>query len=80
MNTIENALQIVNLFNTAAPGIASLIMIIRRTDGTVTVAALLDEADASFSSNISAAQKWLAERGWCVLPAEHCEHMEVSLV
>jgi hypothetical protein len=26
------------------------------------------------------AEQWLAERGYCVLPAEHVDHMEVSLV
>lgn len=57
---METALQIVNLLNAATPGIANLIILIRRKDGSVTVAAMLDEADASFDANIAKAKEWLA--------------------
>lgn len=61
MNTVETALQIVNLFNATAPGIASLILMIKKNDGTVSVVALLDEASQQFAANITAAEKWLKE-------------------
>lgn len=54
------ALAIVQLLNTAAPGIASLILMIKKTDGTISVVALLDEADAQFNANIQQAKDWLA--------------------
>lgn len=57
---METALAIVQLLNTAAPGIASLILMVKRTNGTVSVIALLDEADAQFASNIQQAKDWLA--------------------
>lgn len=54
------AIAIVNLFNAASPGIASLIAMIRKKDGTVSVVVMLDEADAQFAANIKQAQDWLA--------------------
>jgi hypothetical protein len=57
---MDQALKIVELLNAATPGIATLVMIIRRKDGTVTVAALLDEADAKFDDNINKAREWLS--------------------
>lgn len=57
---ITAALQIVELLNAAAPGVASLIMMIRHDNGTVSVVALLDEADSQFGANIKQAQDWLA--------------------
>jgi hypothetical protein len=60
MAGIDTAIGIVNLINAAAPGVAELILLIRKRDGTVTVAALLDEADAAFAANIKQAQDWLA--------------------
>jgi hypothetical protein len=56
---VENVLQIMNLINAAAPGIAQLILLIKRNDGTVSVVALLDEADAQFDANIQQAADWL---------------------
>jgi hypothetical protein len=56
---MELTLQILTLLNTAAPGIASLIMLIRRDDGTISVVTLLDEADAQFDANIKSAGDWL---------------------
>lgn len=53
------ALQIIGLLNAAEPGIASLILLIRRKDGTVAVGTLLDEADAAFDANIAQASAWL---------------------
>ena len=56
---METALALLTLFNAASPGIASLILLIKRDDGKISVVALLDEADAKFSDNISKAKKWL---------------------
>jgi hypothetical protein len=53
------ALMIVNLLNAAAPGIAQLILLIRHKDGTISVGAMLDEADAQFDANIKQAGEWL---------------------
>lgn len=57
---MDTAVAIVNLFNTVAPGVASLILMIRKKDGTVGIVAMLDEADAHFADNIKKAQEWLA--------------------
>lgn len=56
---METALAIVQLMNAATPGIAQLILLIKKKDGTVTVAAMLDEADSKFQSNIEQAKAWL---------------------
>lgn len=56
---IESAIKIVELLNAAAPGVAELIIMIRRPNGTLSVVALLDEADARFAENIKQAQDWL---------------------
>ena len=61
MNTIETALALVSTFNAVAPGIASLILLIRKKDGNVSVVALLDEADVQFQANMDAAKKWLEQ-------------------
>lgn len=58
---MELALGIVALLNAAAPGIASLIMLIRRKDGSITVGVMLDEAETSFNENISQAAAWFHE-------------------
>jgi len=57
---MEMALQLVGLLNASAPVIASLLMMIKRPDGTISVVALLDEADSQFQENIDQAQAWLA--------------------
>ncbi len=56
---METAIQIVNLFNLAAPGVASLILLVKRTDGTVAVMPILDEADKGFDDAIKQAKDWL---------------------
>jgi N-acetylglucosamine kinase-like BadF-type ATPase len=58
---VELALGIVSLLNAAAPGIASLVMLIRRKDGTITVGVLLDEAETTFNNNIAQAAAWFKE-------------------
>lgn len=57
---MQTAIALVNLFNAATPGIASLIAMIRREDGTVAIVVMLDEADAQFSANLQQAKEWLA--------------------
>ena len=54
------ALALATLLNTAAPGVASIIMMIRNKNGTVTIMPLLDEADAQYAENIKQASDWLA--------------------
>lgn len=49
------AIALVQLFNAAAPGIAQLVTVIARKDGTITVAAILNEADAQFDANLKQA-------------------------
>jgi hypothetical protein len=56
---MELALAIITLLNTASPGLASLIMLIKRNDGSVSVVTLLDEADGQFDANIKQAGDWL---------------------
>ena len=60
---MELALALATLFNAAAPGIAQLVLIIRRQDGTIGIAALLDEADSKFNQNIAQATEWLRAHG-----------------
>jgi hypothetical protein len=55
---MELALAMVNLLNAAAPGIASLIMVIRRKDGSIAIGTMLDEADAQFAENLGQAAAW----------------------
>lgn len=52
------ALAIVNLLNAAAPGIAQLVLLIRNQDGTISVGALLDQADAQFDKNVQQVADW----------------------
>lgn len=56
---METAIAIVNLLNLAAPGIAQLILMIKKNDGTVSIVVLLDEADQQFAANITQAKDWL---------------------
>ena len=60
MDPITTALALVNLLNAAAPGIASLVLLIKGTNGTLTVVPLLDEASSSFAASIAQANSWLA--------------------
>ena len=57
---MDTAIALVNLFNTAAPGVAQLIVLIRNKNGNISVVAMLDEADAQFSANMKQAEDWLA--------------------
>ena len=56
---METILKIMNLLNSATPGIAQLVLLIRQNDGTLTVVATLDEADKQFDANIATAKAWL---------------------
>jgi len=53
------ALALLQLFNVAAPGIAELVIMIRKKDGTIAIIPMLDEADKKFDSNIKQAIEWL---------------------
>jgi hypothetical protein len=52
-------LQIVNLLNSAEPGFASIITMIRNKDGTMTVPVILDQADKNFDDNMKMAIDWI---------------------
>lgn len=54
------ALVILNLLNTAAPGIASLVTLVRNKDGTITVLQYLDAADAATDQGLKENMDWLA--------------------
>lgn len=56
---MELALALISLLNAATPGIASLILLIRKKDGSISVVSLLDEADQQFDKNIQDASAWL---------------------
>lgn len=56
---MELALALVSLLNAATPGIASLIVLIRKKDGSISIVSLLDEADSKFDANIKQASDWL---------------------
>lgn len=56
MNT---ALGIVTLLNALVPGIAQIIILVKRNDGTISVMPLLDEADAKFSENLKQIADWM---------------------
>jgi hypothetical protein len=54
------ALEILKLLNAVTPGIASLITILRKPDGTITVLQFLDAADAAVDANIKQITDWMA--------------------
>lgn len=53
------AILIANLINAASPGVAEIILMIKKTDGTVSIVTLLDQADAAFAANIQTAKAWM---------------------
>ncbi len=55
------ALAIIGLLNTAAPGIADIVAMIRKKDGSITMMPLLDEASATFNDNLGQAAAWLTQ-------------------
>lgn len=57
---MDTAIALINLLNAETPGIAQLIIMIKGTDGVVSVVALLDAADAKFADNLKQAKDWLA--------------------
>ena len=59
MSNIDTALNIVNLINASVPGVAQLILLIRNSDGTVSIGAILDQADAQFDANIKQIEEWM---------------------
>lgn len=55
---LDTGVQIAGVFNSAAPGIASVIAIIRGTDGKITVMPILDSAEEGFEATILKAKQW----------------------
>lgn len=60
---MDLALAIATLLNTAAPGVAQVVMMIKETNGTITIMPLLDEANTNFNADITKGHAWLAARG-----------------
>lgn len=58
MNEILAALQ---LFNLAAPGVASLIRLLKNDDGTTDITIRLQKLEPKIVANIVKANQWLAE-------------------
>ncbi|MDZ4242175.1 MAG: hypothetical protein U1D99_05050 [Candidatus Omnitrophota bacterium] len=56
---MDTAIKVVNLINAAAPGVASLIVLLRRKDGKISVMTFLDEAEDGFDENINRAKDFL---------------------
>jgi hypothetical protein len=56
MNT---ALMVLQLLNAAEPGIASLVVLLRKKDGTIGVLTFLDEADAQLDKNLAQISEWM---------------------
>ena len=54
---------ILELINAAAPGVISLVAMIRHKDGTMTAVAYLDEADTQFAANQKQIADWFASKG-----------------
>lgn len=57
---LDVALDVVNMFNASAPGIASLVLLIKRKDG-ITVMPILSEADEKFEVIMDRAAQWLTD-------------------
>lgn len=57
---MELALALATLFNTTAPGIAQIILMVQQQDGSVSIIPILNAADKKFDANIASAQSWLA--------------------
>lgn len=60
---MELALAIATIFNLAAPGIAQIVLLIRKKDGTVAVVPMLSEDDAQFDANLKQAADWFKAHG-----------------
>jgi hypothetical protein len=60
-NTLGNILNVMSLLNTALPAVESLIVMIKRKDGGVSVVSLLDEADAGVDANLEQIAEWRKE-------------------
>jgi hypothetical protein len=56
--TLGNILNVMSLLNTAIPAVESLIVMIKRKDGGVSVISLLDEADAGVDANLDQIYEW----------------------
>lgn len=62
------AVLLASLFNTIEPGIASIVTLIRKKDGTISVVTYLDEADAQFAANLKQITDWFAANPTVVKP------------
>ena len=54
-----NPAAILQLLSLIIPNVSSLILAIRKTDGTVETMTLLDSADANFKANVDQVTAWM---------------------
>jgi hypothetical protein len=63
-SVIDKALATVNLMNTAAASIASLLILIRGSDPRKTIGEVLKEAEDKFGLNIAQVDAWMKAHGY----------------
>lgn len=56
---MTTALLIAQLLNASTPAIAEIILLIKKSDGTIAILPMLDQADSKFQENLQQAAKWL---------------------
>ena len=61
IDVLDTSIKLAKVFNAAAPGVASVIAIIRSTDGKVHVMPLLDSAAEKFDDTVAEARRWLED-------------------
>ena len=59
MGGIALALAIAQIFNQVTPGIAEIILLVKKQDGSIAVMPMLDQADSAFDANLKQASEWL---------------------
>lgn len=59
MNPLEKAINALQTLNVGGAAVASIVMSVRRKDGTETVVTVLDGTDAQLHANLDEAQEWL---------------------
>jgi hypothetical protein len=61
---------LLGLLNLAIPQIATVIIAVRHQNGSVSILATLDEADAQFEQNRKEIADWMAAHGRSAAPAK----------
>jgi len=58
---MELALLIARILAETGPDVVELILLLKKTDGTIAVIPILDEADDQFEANIEKIKRWRNE-------------------